>query len=188
MRTLTILTGGHHNVLCLFVMEDHWELGTTDTREMRTLTILTGGHHNVLCLFVMEDHWELGTTDTREVRTLTMILLIFPGGHRSVLCLFMMEDHWELGTTDTREMRTLTVILLVLPGGHRSLPGMFVVKETGVGIQPTQKRQEPVVTIANPFRTMAIAQPAVTEDSKFRLVDGSRPNNRIRLARHCLMR
>jgi hypothetical protein len=45
-----------------------------------------------------------------------------------------------------------------------------------------------VVTIANPFRAMAIAPPAVAEDSKFRLVGGSRPNNRLRLAKHCLMR
>jgi hypothetical protein len=45
-----------------------------------------------------------------------------------------------------------------------------------------------VVTIANPFRAMAIAPPAVAEDSEFRLVGGSRPNNRLRLAKHCLMR
>jgi hypothetical protein len=35
-----------------------------------------------------------------------------------------------------------------------------------------------VITIANPFRAMAIAPPVVAEDSEFWLVGGSRPNNR----------
>ena len=47
----------------------------------------------------------------------------------------------------------------------------------------------PVVSIVSPFRAMAIAPPAVAQDSELRLVGGSRPNNnRLRLARHCLMR
>jgi ankyrin repeat protein len=46
----------------------------------------------------------------------------------------------------------------------------------------------PVDSIASPFRVMAIAPPAVAQDSEFRLVGGSRSNNRLRLARHCLMR
>jgi hypothetical protein len=38
------------------------------------------------------------------------------------------------------------------------------------------------------LRATAIAPPAVAEDSEFRLVGGSRTNNRLWLAKHCLMR
>jgi hypothetical protein len=58
----------------------------------------------------------------------------------------------------------------------------------GAGSWTTTTRGEAVVTIANPSRAMAIAPPAVAEDSEFRLVGGSRPNNRLWLAKHCLMR